>query len=267
LTTGDTGFAGSIPQIYERYLVPLIFAPYAVDIAARVQALRPSRVLEIAAGTGVVTRELARTIDADIVATDLNQPMLDQAIAAGTSRPLEFRSADAMKLPFEDASFDVVVCQFGVMFFPDKPAAMREARRVLRPGGAFVFSAWDRIETNEFALVVTDALADVFPDDPPRFMARVPHGYHDAAIIARDVAQGGFASHALDTVASRSRADTPRVPAIAYCHGTPIRNEIDARDGLKLAAATDAAERAIADRFGAGPVDGLIQAHVIVAPR
>jgi ubiquinone/menaquinone biosynthesis C-methylase UbiE len=146
MSLGDTGFAGSIPQIYEQYLVPLIFAPYAVDIASRVEALRPGRVLEIAAGTGVVTRELARTLPASttIVATDLNQPMLDQAIARGTSRPVEFRASDAMHLPFDDASFDAVVCQFGVMFFPDKPAALQEARRVLRPGGAFVFNAWDR---------------------------------------------------------------------------------------------------------------------------
>ncbi len=193
---GDTGFAGSIPQMYDRYLVPLIFAPYATDIAARVSAVRHARVLEIAAGTGAVTRELARALPATthIVATDLNQSMLDQAAAAGTSRPVEFRAADAMKLPFDDASFDAVVCQFGVMFFPDRPAAMREARRVMRPGGALVFNAWDRIEANEFALAVTDALAAVFPDDPPRFMARTPHGYHDKAVIAGDVAKAGFAS-------------------------------------------------------------------------
>jgi SAM-dependent methyltransferase len=267
VTTGDTAFAGSIPQIYERYLVPLIFAPYAIDIASRVRALAPARVLEIAAGTGVVTRELARVLpaSADIVATDLNQPMLDQAIATGTSRAVEFRTADAMKLPFDDASFDAVVCQFGVMFFPDKPSAMREARRVLRPGGALVFNAWDRIERNEFALAATDALAGVFPDDPPRFMARTPHGYHDVAAIARDVALGGFASHTLDTVAARSRAVSARAPAIAYCQGTPLRNEIESRDAGKLAAATGAAEKLIAARFGAGPVDGAIQAHVIVA--
>jgi SAM-dependent methyltransferase len=267
MTAGDTAFAGSIPQIYERYLVPLIFAPYAIDIASRVQALRPQRVLEIAAGTGVVTRELARALPASttIVATDLNQAMLDQAMTTGTPRPVEFRTADAMKLPFDDASFDAVVCQFGVMFFPDKPAAMREARRVLRPGGALVFNAWDRIEHNEFALAATDALAGVFPDDPPRFMARTPHGYHDVAVIARDVTLGGFASHTLDTVAARSRAETARAPAIAYCEGTPLRNEIESRDAGKLAAATDAAEKLIAARFGAGPVDGAIQAHVVVA--
>ena len=267
MTTGDTRFAGSIPQIYERYLVPLIFAPYAIDIASRVRSLTPARVLEIAAGTGVVTRELARVLPASstIVATDLNQAMLDQAMAVGTSRPVEFRAADAMKLPFDDGSFDVVVCQFGVMFFPDKTAAFRETRRLLRPGGAFVFNAWDRIEHNEFALAVAEALAEVFPDDPPRFMARIPHGYHDVAVIARDVALGGFASHALDTVAARSRADSPRDPAIAYCQGTPWRNEIESRDASKLAAATDAAEKTIAARFGTGAVDGAIQAHVVVA--
>ena len=269
MKTGDTGFAGSIPQVYERYLVPLIFASYAVDVASRVQALRPARVLEIAAGTGVVTRELARTLPAgtDIVATDLNQPMIDQAIAVGTSRPVEFRTADAMSLPFDDGSFDAVVCQFGVMFFPDKPAAMREARRVLRPGGAFVFNVWDRIELSDFAFTVTEALAEMFPDDPPRFLARIPHGYHDVGVVARDLAQGGFASHAIDTVAARSRADSERDPAIAYCQGTPLRNEIEARDAGKLVAATDAAARLVGERFGTGAVDGAIQAHVIVARR
>jgi len=172
-----------------------------------------------------------------------------------------------MKLPFDDASFDVVVCQFGVMFFPDRPAAMREARRVLRPGGTLVFNAWDRIEVNEFALAATDALALVFPADPPRFMARTPHGYHDKAIIASDVAQAGFATPDIDTVAARSRADSARIPAIAYCQGTPIRNEIESRDASKLAAATDAAEREIVRRFGAGAVDAGMRAHVVVAPR
>ena len=263
----DQVFVGSVARLYEEYLVPLIFEPYAADLAVRVAQRQPSRVLEVAAGTGVVTRRLADALapTVSIVATDLNQPMLDQAIARGTSRPVEFRAADAMHLPFDDASFDAVVCQFGVMFFPDKPAALQEARRVLRPGGAFVFNAWDRIECNEFPLAVTDALADVFPADPPRFMARVPHGYHDAAVIARDVTLGGFASHALDTVPARARAESARVPAIAFCQGTPVRNEIESRDASKLASATDAAARMIADRFGSGAVEGAIQAHVIVA--
>jgi len=265
-----TVFAGSIPQLYDRHLVPLIFEPYAVDIAARAAARKPSRVLEIAAGTGAVTRELSRALPpgASIVATDLNQPMIDHAASVGTERPVEWRQADAMELPFDDGSFDLVVCQFGAMFFPDKATAFAEARRVLRPGGAFLFNVWDRIEDNEFADVVTHAVATLFPGDPPRFLARLPHGYHDKARIASDLARGGFeAEPEIATVTARSRAATAGVPAIAYCEGTPLRNEIEARDASRLTEATDAATREIARRFGAGPVDGRIQAHVVEIAR
>ena len=222
--------------------------------------------LEIAAGTGVVTRALASVLPAgvSIVATDLNQAMLDQAAAIGTRRAVEWRQADAMQLPFADATFDAVVCQFGVMFFPEKAKAFSEARRVLRPGGVFIFNVWDRIEENEFADVVTTALESIFPDDPPRFMARTPHGYHDLRAIGRDLAGGGFtASPRIDTVAARSRAASPRIPAIAYCQGTPLRNEIEARDASRLGEATDIAAEAIAERFGPGAVDGKIQAHIV----
>jgi len=265
VSVSDRVFAGSIPQLYESLMVPLIFAPYAADAARRLHALKPSRVLEIAAGTGVVTRALAATLDADtqIIATDLNQAMLDQAAATGTERAVEWQRADAQDLPFDDGRFDVVVCQFGAMFFPDKAGAFAEARRVLRPGGTFVFSVWDRIETNEFADAVTAALAALAPQDPPRFLARTPHGYADRAAIARDVAAGGFARAAqIETVAARSRAASAHVPAFAYCQGTPLRNEIEAR-GIPLAGATDAAAAEIARRFGCGAVDGAIQAHVV----
>ena len=140
----DTAFTGSVAQFYERYMVPLIFEPYAVDLARRVAQAAPARVLELAAGTGVVTRQLAVMLDtsADIVATDLNPAMIEEAARIGTARPVAWRQVDAMQLPFESASFDAVVCQFGVMFLPDKPRAFAEARRVLRPGGLFAFNAW-----------------------------------------------------------------------------------------------------------------------------
>jgi SAM-dependent methyltransferase len=266
IAQSDKAFAGSIPQLYERYLVPLIFEPYARDLASRVAERPPTRVLEIAAGTGVVTRALASTLPAAtaIVATDLNPPMIEHAAAVGTARPVEWRQADAMKLPFEAGTFDAVVCQFGAMFFPDKPAAFAEARRVLRKGGVFFFSAWDRIEDNEFADVAGDALAALFPQDPPRFMARTPHGYHDKDVIARDLARGGFAKRPeIVTLAERSRAPSPKDPAIAYCEGTPWRNEIEARAAGRLAEATEAVATAIAAKFGSGAVDGKIQAHVV----
>jgi len=267
----DNSFAGSIPKLYEEYLVPLIFAPYAEDLARRLASRSLLRVLEVAAGTGVVTRELASTLPAgvSIVATDLNQPMLDMASEIGTGqRPVQWRQADATQLPFEGGGFDAVVCQFGVMFFPDKSAAFSEARRVLKPGGVFLFNVWDRIEENEFAHTVTTALEDVFPGDPPRFLARTPHGYYDHATIERDLKSGGFpSSPRIDTVAARSRASSPQVPAIAYCQGTPLRNEIEARAKSRLGEATDVAAEAIARRFGHGLVDAKIQAHVVTVER
>jgi SAM-dependent methyltransferase len=259
----DKVFAGSIPKIYQSLMVPLIFEPYAADMADRVAAISPSRVLEIACGTGVVTRALDEALDDDakIVATDLNAAMIEEARTHATRRAIDWRTADAMSLPFPDASFDCVVCQFGAMFFPDRPHAYAEARRVLAPGGTFLFNVWDRIEENDFAHVIAGALASLFPADPPRFMARTPHGYHDVAALRRDVAAGGFAKADVETLAARSVAASPMDPAIAYCQGTPWRSEIEARGSLEEA--TQASARAIEARFGAGRVDGKIQAHVV----
>jgi SAM-dependent methyltransferase len=262
----DTSFAGSLPAFYQQYLVPLIFEPYAADLARRLAGRPLRRVLEIAAGTGVVTRHLASALPegVTIVATDLNQAMLDQAAATGTSRPLEWRQADASQLPFPGETFDAVVCQFGVMFFPDKPRAFAEARRVLRAGGVFLFSVWDRIEHNEFADVITTELASLYPDDPPRFLARTPHGYAERGLIERDITAAGFGGPVeFVTLAESSRASAADVPALAYCQGTPLRNEIEARDPGGLGRATARAAEAIRRRFGSGVVEGKVQAHVV----
>ena len=262
----DKVFAGSIPKFYETYLVPLLFEPYAADLVNRLASRSPGSVLEVAAGTGVVTRALASVLPerVSIVATDLNQPMLDQASALGTSRPVQWRQADAMQLPFQDGTFDAVVCQFGVMFFPEKAKALSEAHRVLRPGGVLIFNVWDRIEENEFADTVTTALASLFPEDPPRFLARTPYAYYKHASIEQDLVSGGFnAPPEIITLAARSRAKSPRHPAIAFCQGTPLRNEIEARDASRLEEATDIAAEAIGRRFGRGDVDGKMQAHVV----
>ena len=174
--TQDTLFVGSIPAIYDRYLGPFIFEPYAEDMAARVARLAPRRVLETAAGTGIVTRAMARALPsgASITASDLNQAMIDYAATRTEATNVTWRQADALALPFAEGAYDAVVCQFGVMFFPDKSAGYREARRVLRPGGTFLFNVWDRIEDNEVSRVVTEAVAGVRPGRPagPRPMPR-----------------------------------------------------------------------------------------------
>jgi ubiquinone/menaquinone biosynthesis C-methylase UbiE len=268
MAESDKVFAGSIPEFYDALMVPLIFEAYAADLAGRVAATSPGAVLETAAGSGVVTRMLAPRLAAGAryVVTDLNQPMLDHAAARqGADRRIEWRQADALDLPFEDASFDVVCCQFGAMFFPDRVAGYAEARRVLRPGGRFAFSVWDRIEENAFADDVTNAVAALFPQDPPRFLARTPHGYHDVALIREELSRAGFTELEIETREEVSRALSARAAATAYCRGTLLRNEIEARDAGLLQLATDRATEAIARRHGEGPVAGKIQAHVIVA--
>ena len=175
MVASDRLFAGSIPEIYDRLFVPLIFEPYAIDLAVQLAKTAPESVLEVAAGTGVVTRALAARLPVQtrLVVTDLNPPMLEYAkTRLSSDHRIEWRQADALALPFEAESFDAVACQFGVMFFPDKVQGYREARRVLKPGGRYLFNVWDRISENEFADVVTQALAEVFPDDPPGFSTR-----------------------------------------------------------------------------------------------
>ncbi len=266
----DKVFAGSIPELYDRLMVPLIFEPYAVDLAKRVVAAGPRDVLETAAGTGVLTRALALKLPAGahITATDLNQPMLDYAKArqSGDKR-IGWKQADALALPFEDHSFDVVACEFGAMFFPDKIQGYKEARRVLKPGGRLLFNVWDKISENDFADTVTDAVAELFPDDPPRFLARTPHGYHDGKQIRAELAEAGFTAVTIDAVDARSKAASPRDPAVAYCQGTPLRNEIEARGASRLEEATDHAAEAMAQKYGKGAVDGRIRAFVISAAR
>jgi ubiquinone/menaquinone biosynthesis C-methylase UbiE len=270
MTECDKAFAGSIPKFYDTLMVPLIFEAYAADLAELIAASSPRSVLETAAGSGVVTRALAPKLcaGARYVVTDLNQLMLDYAATRqGADNRIEWKQADALDLPFEDASFDVVCCQFGAMFFPNRVVGYVEAHRMLRPGGRFVFNVWDRMEENAFADEVTNAVATVFPLDPPRFLARTPHGYHDIALIREELNRAGFADIEIETREKVSCAASARDAATAYCLGTPLRNEIEARDAGLLQLATDRATEAIANRYGEGPVAGKIQAHVIVAAR
>ena len=264
----DKVFAGSIPEIYDTYLVPLIFTQYAEDLAEKVTASQPGRVLETAAGSGVVTRALAPKLQdtARYVVTDLNQPMLDRAASMqGEDDRISWQQADALDLPFEDDSFDVVCCQFGVMFFPNRVDGYKEARRVLKPGGKFIFNVWDKIEDNDFAHVVTGAAFSIFPHDPPVFLARTPHGYHDVQRIRDDLAMAGFMDVDIETRTETSIAPSASHPAIAYCQGTPLRMELEARAADKLEHVTETAARAIEKQFGSGPVSGKIKAHVISA--
>ena len=268
MTGADEIFAGTIPAIYERHMVPMIFEPYAQDTAARVARLQPRKLLEIAAGTGVVTRALAARLGkaAEIVATDLNSPMLDLAIRLqGDGGRVTFQQADALALPFADDSFDAAVCQFGVMFFPDKLWGYREARRVLKPGGTYLLTVWDELAANAFVAVVSEVLARRFPNDPPRFMERTPHGYSNTRLIIAALEEAGFSEAKAESVARVAHADSAMSAAIGYCQGNPLRGEIEAREPDGLQAVTEAVASALAARFGQGPIEGAIHAHVIAA--
>ncbi len=267
MTTGDSVFTGSIPALYDRYLGPLLFTPYANDLARRLGDMTVGSVLETAAGTGIVTQALAASLPSavDLVATDLNQAMIDFAAAKPGLKRVSFRQADATKLPFADASFDAVVCQFGVMFFPDRVAGYREARRVLKPGGRFLFNVWDSLAHNPVSAAVTDAVAALFPDDPPRFLARTPHGYHDVENVRTDLRRAGLSNVSVETLTLSCSAPFHSDPAIGFCQGSPLRGEIEARNPDRVQEATEAAASAVAKRFGAGAINSTMQAHLFVA--
>lgn len=269
MSGNDTVFTGSIPALYDRYLGPLLFEPFARHIADRVAGLQPARVLETAAGTGIVTTALAERLPASatLVATDLNQAMIDHASTKPVLKQVEIRQADALALPFADASFDVVVCQFGAMFFPDKVVGYREARRVLAPGGHFVLSVWGSLSDNPMTRVVVDAVGALYPQNPPRFLARTPHGHSDDGVLRRDLTAAGFASVTVETVTLPSRAPSAEDAAIGLCQGTPMRGEIEALDPTGLAATTDAAAAALRAAYGAGAIEALMQAVVVIASK
>jgi ubiquinone/menaquinone biosynthesis C-methylase UbiE len=270
MTATDTVFAGSIPGIYDRYMVPLIFAPYAEVVAERARALAPRRILETAAGTGVVTQALHRALpDSEIVATDLNPPMLEQAARRVNAANVRFQQADALDLPFPDHSFDLVVCQFGVMFFPDKVKGNAESWRVLRDGGKYLLVIWDKVDRNLVTKISGAAVADLFPgdDDPGAFYERIPFRYHERDVIEADLRAAGFKDIRVETVELRSQAKSAQDAAIALTQGTPIRTQIEARDPAMLQRATDAAAEALRPFEGPDGFDAPMSAHLVTATK
>ncbi len=260
--TKGTAFTHSTPALYDRYMGPLLFEPYARLIAARSALLLPTRILETAAGTGIVTRELTNALpQAQIVATDLNPVMVEFATQRVRSERVAFQRADAQDLPFPDGSFDLVVCQFGVMFFPDKVRAHREALRVLRSGGRYLLVSFDRLERNPVPKAAEDAVVALFPEDPPQYMERGPFSYADPALIKRDLLGAGFTDVQVETVALSSRVSAPEA-AQGLVLGSPFRAEIERRDPSAVDRALNAVTEALRPWDGK---DAPISAHVVTA--
>lgn len=268
MSATDARFAGSIPEIYEKHLVPLLFEPYALDLARRLSDLRSGTLIEVAAGTGAVTRALLDALPGvRVVATDLNEGMVRIGARLVHGPGVTWQQADAQALPFEAATASAVVCQFGIMFMPDKVAAHREARRVLVPGGRYLFNVWDRLEKNPVSEAVNRAVASAFPQDPPRFFERTPFGHFDPLVIRSELESAGFSRVQLEEVDKATLAPSAEHAAIGLCQGTPLRSEIEARAPARLAEVTAIATRALEEQFGEGPLENRMRALVITAFR
>ena len=261
-----SAFAGSIPDNYDRYLRPLLFEPYATDLVARLE-LRPAmRVLEIACGTGIVTRQLLARVpgDAAIVATDLSEPML--AIAQQRVSPdlrLAWQPADALSLPFDPGAFDAVVCQFGVMFFPDKARGFAEMRRVLKPGGQLLVNVWDAFERNPISRLAHEALAQAFPQNPPTFLT-IPFGFHDQKELQRMVSAAGFSAVKVEPVEAESHSPSALDAATGLVTGSPMALELR-EAGASLTDALEAVTRALTSQYGSGAIAARMSAIVVDA--
>ncbi|MGH7680727.1 MAG: class I SAM-dependent methyltransferase [Candidatus Eiseniibacteriota bacterium] len=259
-------FAGSIPEHYDRHLGSVLFQPFAADLAARIRPEAVQSALEIACGTGILTQALRARLkaSASIVATDLNEPMMTYACAKlGNPAGITWRQADAAALPFPAASFDAVLCQFGIMFVPDKAAAAAEARRVLRPGGVFAFNVWGRIEDNDLALVTHETVAGLFPGNPPSFYT-VPFSYHDPAEIRALLRGAGFIDVYVETVGASARISSAHDVATGLILGNPIVSEIVERGG-DPAKAVEAVAAALTKRLGGDPPKARMRAIAVMA--
>lgn len=251
-----------MPAAYERGMVGPVFEPFAKHLSAAVADLRPGRVLELAAGTGVLTRNLVRLLpEAVIVATDLNEAMV--SLGQQLVPQAQWQPVDAMSLPFDDAEFDVVVCQFGVMFLPDRVEAYRGMRRVLRSAGALLFNAWGKVEEHTYERALVEVLRRLFPDDPPTFMESTPHGYSDPDRIDADVRAAGFSDVQLETLHLTSQVESVAALATGYCEGSPIRAELARRGDVgELTAPVVAGMEQL---LGRGPISGTMAAHQLIA--
>ena len=260
--TQSKAFTHSTPALYDRYMGPLLFEPYARFISERAALFRPNRILETAAGTGIATCALSEAVpQAQIVATDLNPVMLAFAAQRVRSGRVAFQRADAQALPFPDGSFDLVVCQFGVMFFPDKVRANREALRVLGSGGRYLLVSFDRLELNPVPRAAEDAVVALFPDDPPEYMERGPFSYADPVLIQHDLIAAGFTDIQVETVALSSRVSASDA-AQGLVLGSPFRSEIERRDPSALDRAVNAVTEALRPWHGK---NASIAAHVVTA--
>ncbi|GAA4745283.1 class I SAM-dependent methyltransferase [Flavisolibacter ginsenosidimutans] len=228
-------FTGHVPHNYDTYLGPLFFEPYAINLASRLQNNHYQSILEIACGTGRVTKHLLPKLSAEgkLVATDLNEAMLTVSREKIKNPRVEWKIADAQNLPFNDEEFDLVVCQFGVMFFPDKPKAFGEAFRVLKSAGMFFFNTWDRIEENALADVSHAVLKEFFPDGSGSFMEKGPHGFYDTALITQLLQDAGFGQISIDTVRLVSTAATADECVNGILGGTPLNVFLSERNADK----------------------------------
>jgi len=264
-----TKFSGSIPEAYDRYLGPMFFQPYAEDLATRFEVKEHSSVLELACGTGILTRVLRTRLPAKakLTATDLNEPMFRNAAnKLREGEAVHWLQADACSLPFGNSMFDAVVCQFGIMFVPDKAMAAREARRVLKPGGLFLFNVWDAMEHNELARLTHETIARFFDKDPPAFY-QVPFGYHDQDEIRRVLEQAGFREIQIEVVAKVGKAGRAEDAATGLVQGNPVATAIIERDPALLPVITQAVAKAITGRFGAMDIRAPMRAIVVQARR
>ncbi|WP_285726934.1 class I SAM-dependent methyltransferase [Psychromicrobium xiongbiense] len=263
----DSAFTGTLPDIYARLLVPLLFEDYAEDVARDAAMTFPARILETAAGTGVVTRAMAQVLPAArLTATDLNPGMIGAAAASGTaSDAVIWEQADAQSLPFPDASFDVVVTAFGAMFFPDRIGAYREAHRVLAPGGRMVLSVWDRLPRNPLPEAISDALMELGFEEAAGFVHRVPFAYDDPRRIREELDAAGFHEVQIRTVAHLTRPSSARDAAIAHVQGTPTFNHVEAARRGSAADVSEAVAEFLSDRFGPDPIRAGMSALVVTA--